>query len=341
MGAAVAGRYGARMSPTPAAVAPGAYDLNAYVTAALFPTEGVAFALGDGSVVFGGAERVRAHEGAVLCTAVHPSGSGVLTGGDDGRLAWSRPSGTQTVAEVPGRWIDALAASPASGLIALAAGREVQVHDIADPRLLHTFRHERAVSDLAFEPKGRRLAAASYGGVQLWYGRIAEQKPVLLKWAGSHIGVAWSPDGRFLISSMQENTLHGWRLADGKDMRMGGYPSKVRSTAFLARVAMLATSGASGAVVWPFAGANGPMGKAASEVGAEEGTLVTRVAAHPAGSRLCAGLDDGRIWIADLRGQDRTFMKGAGPPISALVVSPDGMRLAWGDEEGGAGVAAI
>ena len=28
-----------------------------------------------------------------------------------------------------------------------------------------------------------------------------------------------------------------------------------------------------------------------------------------------------------------------GPPITALSVSPDGARLAWGDEAGGAGVA--
>ena len=37
------------------------------------------------------------------------------------------------------------------------------------------------------------------------------------------------PDGRFLVTSMQEPMLHGWRLADGKDMRMSGYSAKVRS----------------------------------------------------------------------------------------------------------------
>ena len=29
-----------------------------------------------------------------------------------------------------------------------------------------------------------------------------------------------SPDGRFLVTAMQEPTLHGWRMADRKDMRM-------------------------------------------------------------------------------------------------------------------------
>jgi len=30
--------------------------------------------------------------------------------------------------------------------------------------------------------------------------------------------VLFSPDGRFLITTMQEQALHGWRLADGQHM---------------------------------------------------------------------------------------------------------------------------
>ena len=73
------------------------------------------------------------------------------------------------------------------------------------------------MSDIAFDPKGRRVAAASYGGVWLWYARIEKQVPQVLKWAGSHAMVLWSPDGKFLMSAMQENSLHGWRLSDSKD----------------------------------------------------------------------------------------------------------------------------
>jgi hypothetical protein len=175
--------------------------------------------------------------------------------------------------------------------------------------------------------------------VALWFARIAEQKPVMLKWAGSHIGLAWSPDARFVLSAMQENELHGWRVADAKTMRMGGYPSKVRSFAFLSKGALMATSGARGAVIWPFSGAGGPMGKEAAEVGFDESCLVARVAAPLGGSRLFAGLSDGRVWRADLQGRGLETLKAEkGAPISALAVSSDGARLAWGDEEGGAGV---
>jgi len=315
----------------------GARDFGAYVVSVAFVAEGAVFALGDGTVRFESGESVEAHDGAVLCATPHPSGSGLITGGDDGRLVWSRPSGAVLIAET--KWIDAVAASAASGLIAFAAGREVQVRDAADVAFARAFRHDRSVADLAFDPKGRRLATATYGGAMLWYARIAEQKPQLLKWAGAHIAIVWSPDGRFLISSMQENALHGWRVADGKDMRMGGYPAKVKSLAFLHGGLMLATSGAPGAVVWPFAGSNGPMGKSAAEIGFDEETLVARVAAAPKSAQLAAGLNDGRVWAAELTGRALTPIKATkGAPISALAISLDEKKLAWGDESGAVGL---
>ncbi|MDX5392514.1 MAG: WD40 repeat domain-containing protein, partial [Caulobacteraceae bacterium] len=192
-----------------------------------------------------------------------------------------------------------------------------------------------------FDPKGRRLAVATYGGVWLWFARIAEQKPTVLEWAGSHIALAWSADGKFLMSSMQENQLHGWRVADEKNMRMGGYPAKVKSLVFLSKGQMMATSGAQGVVIWPFGGSTGPMGKQAAEIGFDASTLVARVAATPAGQRVAAGLEDGRVWVCDLQGQKLEMLKAEkGPPITALALTPDGKRVAWGDEDGGAGVLA-
>jgi WD40 repeat protein len=313
---------------------------EAYVTEIIADGGRAAFALGDGTVAWEDGARLEAHAGAILCAAGHPSGDGVVTGGDDGRVIWSRGGEKRTLAEVPRGWVDALAVSWASGLIAFAAGREAQVLDVKAPDFRRVFLHEASVAALAFDPKGRRLAAATYGGAALWYARIGEQKPVMLRWAGSHVALVFSPDGRFLISSMQEAALHGWRLADAKDMRMGGYPAKPRSLTFLGET-WLATSGANGAVLWPFGGANGPMGKQAMEIGWDESALITRVAGDGGGERLAAGLDDGRIWLCHLGSERRATLKAEkGPAISALTVL-DATRLAWGDEAGGAGVIDI
>jgi WD40 repeat protein len=319
-------------------------SFEAFVTAALFDRAGRAiFTLGDGAVHFEDGARQTAHEdGASLAACLHPSGEGVLSAGDDGRLVWARTEGTQELLNLPGRWLDSVAASAESGLIAVAAGREVHVRDVADPTFARAFAHEKTVGEVAFDPKGRRIAAATYGGVWLWYARIADQKPAILKWAGSHVAVAWSPDGKFLISGMQENALHGWRVADEKNMRMGGYPAKVKSLAFLGRGMMLATSGANGVVIWPFAGANGPMGKQAAEVGFDETAVVTRVAGMAGGTWLAWGLNDGRVRACDLASQAVAEVRPErGAPVSALAMSPDGKRVAWGDEDGAAGVAEV
>ena len=318
-------------------------SFDAFVTSALFQKDGTAlFALGDGTVRFEGGESVAAHPDAtILCATAHPSGEGVVSGGDDGRLVWTKADGAVELAALTGRWIDAVADSAESGLIAFAAGKTVEALDAKDSLFRRSFPHERSVAGLAFDPKGRKLACATYGGCTVWFARIAEQKPQMFKWAGSHIAATWSPDGKFLISAMQENMLHGWRVADAKDMRMSGYAAKPRSIAFLSKGALMATSGASGAVVWPFRGNNGPMGEQAAEIGHRDGALVTQVATVPGGSRMAVGTSDGRVWYADVDGTRQVEIREGGASVSALALSPKGDRLAWGDEAGEAGVVDL
>lgn len=318
------------------------FSFDAQVTAALFDKTGAIFALGDGSVRFENGARSEVHDGAILCAAVHPSGEGVVTGGDDGKVVWSREGEAVLLATAKGQWIDSIAASPASGLIAFSAGRTLSVIDVKDVSFRRDFQHERTVSGVAFDPKGRRIATATYGGAALWYARIEQQQPVKLAWAGSHLAVAFSPDGAFVVTSMQDAQLHGWRLKDQKNMRMGGYPTKVKSFAFMAKGQLLATSGAQGVVLWPFIGANGPMGREATEIGFDETTLIAHVAAAEQHGRLAAGLEDGRVWWADPAGQGLAFIKeDRGAPIVALAMSAGSARIAWADEDGQAGVVSL
>ena len=318
------------------------FTFDAQVTSAHFDSSGAVFALGDGSVRFEDRSFDAVHDGAILCAVVHPSGDGLVTGGDDGRVIWSRKGEAGVLATAKGQWIDSIDASAETRLIAFSAGKTLSVIDATDAGFRRDFQHERTVSGVAFDPKGRRIAASTYGGAWLWYARIAEQKPTKLAWAGSHTGVAFSPDGAFVVTTMQDAQLHGWRLKDAKNMRMGGYPSKIRSVAFMAKGRLLATSGAQGAVLWPFDSSNGPMGREASEIGFDDTTLVNLVASANPHSRLAAGLADGRVWVADPAGQGLNFIKAdKGAPIIALAMSPDATRVAWADEEGQAGVADL
>jgi hypothetical protein len=317
------------------------FAFDAYVSAIVDDGGRPVFALGDGTLRWDGEIVREAHEGAILAAAPHPSGVGVLTGGDDGRLVWSTPEESRLLLEMPGRWIEALAVSTESGLVAAAAGKAVVVLDVANPAFRREFAHPASVAALAFDPKGRRLASATYGGVALWYARIAEQKPAMLRFAGSHLAVVFSPDGKFVVSSMQEPALHGWRLSDGKDMAMSGYQGRVRGMGFAAGGQWLVTGGAPGLVLWPFNGANGPMGRQALQLDISLPGITARLAVDPAGRVVAAATEEGRIVVLDLVHEQRKVVRAEpGSPLAALAVLETGI-VAWGDETGAAGAVAI
>ena len=153
------------------------------------------------------------------------------------------------------------------------------------------------VGGLAFMPKGFRLAIAHYNGATLWFPN-AKAAPESLEWKGSHRSVTVSPDGRFLITSMQEPTLHGWRIVDRKDLRMSGYGARVNSLDWSADGKWLATSGSTQLILWPFQAKDGPMGKT-PQLWAPMEALVQVVACHPRESIVAVGYADGLILLSN------------------------------------------
>src|ERR1700719_4509970 len=230
------------------------------VIAAHFLGRMAVFVLGEEAMVLapprGEPKTVTIHGGAILATAV--GGSVVVSGGDDGKVVETDVSGTScTIASDPKhRWIDHVAIGP-DGAVAWSAGKPafVQAKD------LRNFEAPSTVGGLAFLPKGFRLAIAHYNGATLWFPNASGAAPEKLEWKGSHLGATVSPDGRFLVTTMQEPMLHGWRLADRKHMRMSGYAARVTSLGWTSGGRWLATSGAPQLILWPFQGKDGPMGK--------------------------------------------------------------------------------
>ena len=313
---------------------------GAFVVEAAFLGETAAFALGDGTVrlVAGAAAAAtKVHAGAILAATVTPSGK-LVTGGDDGLVALTDGKGAaSTIAERPHKWIDTVAAGP-NGAIGFASGRQAFV-TFADGRE-RTFDHDRAVGGVAFAPKGLRLAAARYGGVTLWWAGT-EARPAMLDWKGAHLAVTFSPDGRYVITAMQENALHGWRLADGQDLRMSGYSAKPRSLSWSLKGRFLATSGANAAILWPFHFKDGPMGRQPLQLGVREAP-VTRVACHPREELVAVGYHDGMVLAVRFADGEQAPLRAAGNgPVSALAWDAAGKRLAFGTEEGAAGVVDL
>jgi WD40 repeat protein len=322
--------------------------LGAHVVAACFDRAShmAAFGLGDGSVHLAPRDadapwlRVAAHDGAVMALSHDFGMAGFLSAGDDGILARIAAHGdTATVFSTGGKWIEQLCvfAEPRGGLIACSAGKQAHLIDAVGNRV-KALSHPSTVTGLAFDARGKRLAASHYNGASLWFTGSKSDNPRILEWKGSHVGVAIHPAAEAVVTAMQENALHGWRLADSQHMRMTGYPAKPLSLGFTRGGKFLASSGADAIVLWPFSG-GGPMGKPPLEMAKIENVLCTRVACHPKEEVVAAGYADGTVVIAQIATQKLIVASAPnGDEISALAWSPDGARLLFGTESGKAGL---
>ncbi len=317
--------------------------LDAYVVGVAFDRTNAhaAFATGDGRlhiVPIDDKQTWRAvdvHDGAILSLAAGP-GVGFATGGDDGRLRITPHTGQVVDVEAFGlKWVEHVASTP--GKLACAVGRVVHLFG-DEGKKFKSVEHPSSVTGLVFDAKGKRIAASHYNGASIWFVGSKTDNPRKLEWKGSHIGIAISPDGDNIVTAMQENALHGWRLSDAQHMRMSGYPSKTHSLSFTANGKFLATSGAEAVVLWPFSG-GGPMGKSPTELAGGDGVLCTMVACNPQNDVCAAGFSDGLVVVADITTQRILPVCGPGRgPVTALAWNPDGGILAFGTETGFAAV---
>lgn len=321
------------------------YDFDCHVEWAGFVDDWPAFALVEGLIAFptGNAREVVAHDG-LLSACLSWDGKSIVSGGEDGKVMRILADGSTTLlAEMGSKWIDVVASGPQNS-VAFASGRMAWI--TTSDGTQKELPHERAVEGLAFAPKGMRLASARYNGVSLnWV--VGNGSPVDLHWDGAHTQVTFSPDGKYVVTSMVENALHGWRLddkrsGDGKHMRMSGYPAKPKSLSWSPKGKWLASSGAQAAICWPFTGKDGPMGKAPKELGTRGDSMVVQVACHPSEDVVAVGYADGMIMAVRFEDAAENLLRRPGKgAISTMAWDAQGMRLVFGTEEGEAGLITL
>ena len=143
--------------------------------------------------------------------------------------------------------------------------------------------------------------------------------------------VAFSPDGRRILTGSNDGTAKVWNAASGKELvTLKGHRGAVACAAFSPDGRRIATASTDGtAKVWEAAS-----GRELLTLKGHPGEVMS-VAYSPDGQRIVTGSGDhtARVWEA-ASGRDLLALKGHSDLVHAAAFSPDGQRIVTGSWDG-------
>jgi WD40 repeat protein len=219
---------------------------------------------------------------------------------------------------------DELAAvSPAGRLVVTrdTSGRTLQLQETATGQLVREFANG---SPIAVSPDNRFLLIENITEktLQVWEVATGQDVQQFAGRAAAVRAVAFSADGRFVVTGSNGNGAHIWEIATGKVAQHVGQEDSVRSVAFSPDGRFVVTGGWT-ARLWEVTS-----GKEVRQFGGY--SLRTVVAFSPDGRFVATGLSDNtvRLWEAatgkEVRRFDHQF------PVNAVAFSLDGRFIVTG-----------
>jgi WD40 repeat protein len=235
---------------------------------AVHPSQGtVISASGDKAAVVDTTSVVRAiavSRAPIRSLAVTPNGSHVLTASDDMILRlWNTTTGvSDRVLAGSDHYVRALAISRNNALVAVGGvDTLVRLYDLAEAKLVGTFRVPADVTGLSFSPDNKLLAAACADkSVLLWNAVYTPGQPVPAEFGkalqkfqddGPLTGVVFASDNRTLYTSGAGRSLKALKLATEGPTQTFAHPNLVDAVAFNPAGTQLATGCHNGTVlIW-------------------------------------------------------------------------------------------
>jgi WD40 repeat protein/DNA-binding SARP family transcriptional activator len=158
---------------------------------------------------------------------------------------------------------------------------------------------DHSITNLAFSPDSRLLAAASWDGhTRVWDVASGEER-MDIPTRGFAIEVAFSPDGRLLGTANSGGTVTIWDVSNGTQLRsLTGHLGAVLGVAFSPNGEFLATAGEDNTTrLWNVASGRESLVLAGETLGLTDATF------SPDGTRLAASSNDGtvRVYVLPIR----------------------------------------
>jgi WD40 repeat protein len=231
---------------------------------------------------------------ALLTVAASPDGTRIIALGMGSRRLWSATDGAVLDASSSG-WSASAAWDERSQALAVADGKRVRVLDRSGAVRWSSDPLPSTVTNVLW-PRGRlRVAASAYQGVTIFEPE-SDRITNTLHAPGAISGLAAAPNGRWVVGGSQDATLHGWKVADGSDFQMSGFPATVSRLAFDDGGRWMACESAEVLTCWDFSG-GGPTGRAGVVLAGHQAAVAAFAWLPGAPRTLVSGDVDGNILV--------------------------------------------
>jgi WD40 repeat protein len=249
------------------------------------------------------------HGNEVRGVAFSPDGTHVASASGDGTVkVWEVENGKEVLTiKVVMNYVNGVAFTPDGKQIATAASGNdgpVKVWDAATGKLLQAFKAEGEnvwSRTVAFSPDGKLIAADYSTIVKVWEVESGKLVWSLVGHSGNVSGLAFSPDGKRIVSSGGRPSVSGeikvWNVETGSEMlALKGHRKQINTVAFSPDGQLIASSAADHFIkLW-----NAEKGTEIGTINGGPNAWLTTVAFSPDGQRIVSpGPGAAQVWSVD------------------------------------------